>query len=133
MISNMVNLPRLSPHRKLPLLPAVSSASVSTFSCSTWVSSRSKALNKCDIGIRAPRRLVLGVGAACWTQFLSMAGSVASKSFIASARQKGAVEEVKFSSLTAVINNNSFVCYWIVILWVGVLLMKYDGMDLEFN
>ncbi|KAJ0029876.1 hypothetical protein Pint_13372 [Pistacia integerrima] len=90
----MANLPRLTLHHRLPLFGALSSASVSTFSCSTSVSSLSKALNKCGIGIRAPRRLVLGLGAACWTQFFSMASNVASKSFIASARQRGAVEEI---------------------------------------
>ncbi|KAJ0090965.1 hypothetical protein Patl1_13448 [Pistacia atlantica] len=89
----MANLPRLTLNHRLPLFGALSSASVSTFSCSISVSSLSKALNKCGIGIRAPRRLVLGLGAACWTQFFSMASNVASKSFIASARQKGAVEE----------------------------------------
>lgn len=44
-------------------------------------------------GHRTPRRLVLGIGAALWGQFMSMAGT-SDSTFIASARQKGAVEQV---------------------------------------
>ncbi|KAK2645405.1 hypothetical protein Ddye_020600 [Dipteronia dyeriana] len=44
--------------------------------------------------LKSPRRLVLGLGAAFWSQFMGMAGNVGPKSFIASARQKGAVEQV---------------------------------------
>ncbi|KDP33820.1 hypothetical protein JCGZ_07391 [Jatropha curcas] len=44
---------------------------------------------------RPPRRLVLGLGASFWAQFMSMSSAGGGgKSFIASARQKGAVEEV---------------------------------------
>lgn len=49
-------------------------------------------------GRGTPRRLVLGIGAALWGQFMSMAGNRGSKSFLASARQKGAVEQVNLHS-----------------------------------
>ncbi|XAR67173.1 hypothetical protein NMG60_11013636 [Bertholletia excelsa] len=45
-------------------------------------------------GFRTPRRLVLGVGAAFWAQFISMAGFTGGNSFLASAREKGEVEKV---------------------------------------
>ncbi|XP_047249779.1 uncharacterized protein LOC107877980 isoform X8 [Capsicum annuum] len=40
------------------------------------------------------RRVLLGIGVSLWSQFLSMAGNVGSKSFMASARQKGEIEQV---------------------------------------
>ncbi|WMV37987.1 hypothetical protein MTR67_031372 [Solanum verrucosum] len=40
------------------------------------------------------RRVVLGIGVSLWSQFMSMAGNVGAKSFVASARQKGAIEQV---------------------------------------
>ncbi|KAK6784271.1 hypothetical protein RDI58_017725 [Solanum bulbocastanum] len=40
------------------------------------------------------RRLILGIGVSLWSQFMSMAGNVGAKSFVASARQKGAIEQV---------------------------------------
>ncbi|KAL6974697.1 hypothetical protein U1Q18_028877 [Sarracenia purpurea var. burkii] len=43
---------------------------------------------------RTPRRLVLGVGAIFWTQFMSMSGGTIGKSLQASARQKGSIEQV---------------------------------------
>ncbi|TYH65945.1 hypothetical protein ES332_D06G090300v1 [Gossypium tomentosum] len=60
--------------------PAV--ASVSSLSCK---------LKKWNNGGRLPRRLVVGLGASFWAQYMNMAGN--SKSFIASARLKGAVEQ----------------------------------------
>ncbi|KAI8553549.1 hypothetical protein RHMOL_Rhmol05G0024900 [Rhododendron molle] len=54
----------------------------------------SRTLKNRNSGRRTPRRLVLGIGAALWGQFMSMAGNSGSKSFLASARQKGAVEQV---------------------------------------
>ncbi|KAF5935110.1 hypothetical protein HYC85_026239 [Camellia sinensis] len=45
-------------------------------------------------GYRTPRRVVLGIGAAFWAQFMSMAGNTGFKSFAASARQKSAIEQV---------------------------------------
>lgn len=40
------------------------------------------------------RRVVLGIGVSLLSQFMSMAGNVGAKSFVASARQKGAIEQV---------------------------------------
>ncbi|KAB2077066.1 hypothetical protein ES319_A06G078500v1 [Gossypium barbadense] len=60
--------------------PAV--ASVSSLSCK---------LKKWNNGGRLPRRLVVGLGASFWAQYMNMASN--SKSFIASARLKGAVEQ----------------------------------------
>ncbi|XP_058215479.1 uncharacterized protein LOC131326642 isoform X2 [Rhododendron vialii] len=54
----------------------------------------SRTLKNRTSGRGTPRRLVLGIGAALWGQFMSMAGNSGSKSFLASARQKGAVEQV---------------------------------------
>ncbi|XP_059284331.1 uncharacterized protein LOC132037744 isoform X2 [Lycium ferocissimum] len=45
-------------------------------------------------GCRIPRRVVLGIGVSFWCQFMNMAGNVGGKSFMASARQKGAIEQV---------------------------------------
>ncbi|KAI3443651.1 hypothetical protein Pfo_000316 [Paulownia fortunei] len=46
-------------------------------------------------GYRAARRVVLGIGVSFLSQFMNMAaGNLGAKSFIASARQKGAVEKV---------------------------------------
>ncbi|KAJ8750748.1 hypothetical protein K2173_015929 [Erythroxylum novogranatense] len=44
--------------------------------------------------LKAPRRLVIALGASVWAQFMNMSGGVAGKSFIVSARQKSSVEEV---------------------------------------
>ncbi|XP_055824926.1 uncharacterized protein LOC129893423 isoform X2 [Solanum dulcamara] len=41
-----------------------------------------------------PRRVVLGIGVSLLSQFISMAGNVGAKSFMASARQKGEIEQV---------------------------------------
>ncbi|KAG4194774.1 hypothetical protein ERO13_A06G071900v2 [Gossypium hirsutum] len=60
--------------------PAV--ASVSSLSCK---------LKKWNNGGRLPRRLVVGLGASFWAQYMNMASN--SKSFIASARLNGAVEQ----------------------------------------
>ncbi|KAH1057077.1 hypothetical protein J1N35_035142 [Gossypium stocksii] len=60
--------------------PAV--ASVSSLSCK---------LKKWNNGGRLPRRLLVGLGASFWAQYMNMASN--SKSFIASARLKGAVEQ----------------------------------------
>ena len=48
----------------------------------------------CEYRNRTPWRLVLGIGAGLWAQFMSMAGNIGGKSFIASARQKGEIEQV---------------------------------------
>ncbi|EEF48095.1 methyltransferase, putative [Ricinus communis] len=53
-----------------------------------------KAHWKLNTRFKAPRRLVLGLGASFWAQIMSTVGVNGGKSFIASAREKGAVEEV---------------------------------------
>ncbi|KHG24340.1 ubiE [Gossypium arboreum] len=67
-------------------VPAV--ASVSSLSCK---------LKKWNNGGRLPRRLVVGLGASFWAQYMNMASN--SKSFIASARLKGAVEQAIYKLL----------------------------------
>ncbi|TMX04748.1 hypothetical protein EJD97_004917 [Solanum chilense] len=61
----------------------------------------SKAQNSKSVGKRRAircrnihRRLVLGIGISLWSQFMSMADNIGAKSFVASARQKGAIEQV---------------------------------------
>ncbi|KAL5768646.1 hypothetical protein ACOSQ2_015429 [Xanthoceras sorbifolium] len=79
---------------RLPVLAGYSNTSTVTNLCYfNSVSGLAKALKKSDRGFKSPRRLVLGLGAAFWAQFSGMAGSVGAKSFIASARQKEAIEE----------------------------------------
>lgn len=60
----------------------------------TSASSLSCKLKKWNNGGRLPRRLVVGLGASFWAPYMNMADN--SKSFIASARLKGAVEQVYF-------------------------------------
>ncbi|KAK6147726.1 hypothetical protein DH2020_018638 [Rehmannia glutinosa] len=65
-----------------PCLPAIPFSSLPPFSRRVGV-------------YRAPRRVVLGVGVSLLSQFMNMAaGNLGAKSFIAFARQKGAVEKV---------------------------------------
>nr|QTZ19544.1 S-adenosyl-L-methionine-dependent methyltransferases superfamily [Bixa orellana] len=66
--------------------PCFSFASVT--SCAVNSASWGRALN------RAPRRLVLGLGASFWAQYMSMSGAFTGKSFIASARLKTNVDEI---------------------------------------
>ncbi|KAJ6331071.1 hypothetical protein OIU76_009629 [Salix suchowensis] len=54
----------------------------------------SESQRKWKIGFKAPRRLVLGLGASFWSQFMSMPGRARGKYHIALARQKGVIEEV---------------------------------------
>ncbi|XP_022946465.1 uncharacterized protein LOC111450516 [Cucurbita moschata] len=52
-------------------------------------------LKRWSVGGKPRRRLVLGLGISFWSQFMNMSGSlVGAKSFVASARQKNAVDEV---------------------------------------
>ena len=90
--------------------PCLTSATVHSCAVNS-VSSLSSKLKKWNSG-RLPRRLVLGLGSSFWAQYMNMAGN--SKSFIASARQKGAVERVTFSIFT----NSSFVGF---VFWVFFL------------
>ncbi|XP_049415003.1 uncharacterized protein LOC125877779 [Solanum stenotomum] len=68
--------------------------------CTNSVQCCSKAQTRIDGKRRAircrniHRRVVLGIGVSLWSQFMSMAGNVGAKSFVASARQKGAIEQV---------------------------------------
>ncbi|KAK4602664.1 hypothetical protein RGQ29_011614 [Quercus rubra] len=99
----MANRIGLGIHHRLPVVlaggvyPCPSSYSV-TCAIGSVHPSLSKALKKWTSGGgggRAPRRLILGLGVSFWTQYMSMAGgSVGGNSFIAFARQKGAVEEI---------------------------------------
>ncbi|GFY98444.1 S-adenosyl-L-methionine-dependent methyltransferases superfamily protein [Actinidia rufa] len=87
----MANRLGLSLQQKIPIsagarvyhLPLPSSISV------TCARNRS-----CGYRNSTSRRLVLGIGAGLWAQFMSMAGNIGGKSFIASARQKGEIEQV---------------------------------------
>ena len=98
-------------HRRLPVLGGVCCSSsprthlvttsvvvVGSSSYATRPHALSRALlKKWNKGVKAPRRMVLGLGASFLAQFMGMAGAVVgSKSFIASARIKGgpSVDEV---------------------------------------
>lgn len=90
-------LPHLAGFR--PCLPAV------PFAAQPPVSRRAPAY-------RAPRRAVLGVGFSFLSQFINMAApGLGAKSFIASARQSGAVEKVK---------SRECVCFWISCMYLFV-------------
>ena len=100
-MSKMANILGLRIHQRLPVLASVypCSASYNATCAIGSIHSPSKALKKWTSGgAKAPRRLILGLGVSFWTQYMSMAGgSVGGNSFIAFARQKGAVEEVNLS------------------------------------
>ncbi|CAN1185582.1 hypothetical protein LINPERHAP2_LOCUS37634 [Linum perenne] len=73
---------------KTPISAVLNRTSISP---SYWVS---PSVSCCGFA-KANRRLVIGLGASFLSQFLGMAGQISgSKHFVASARQKGAVEEV---------------------------------------
>ncbi|XP_052182112.1 uncharacterized protein LOC127794879 [Diospyros lotus] len=91
---NMANRLGLS-QRNLPALAGLYVQSSSPPSTSSPFSSSN--CRRIPLKKKASRRRVaLGIGAAFWAQFMNMAGISGGncKSFIASARQKGAVEEV---------------------------------------
>ena len=87
-------------HQRLPILAGVCTASVA-FTVDS-VPRFSKSLKKLKGKRRVvPRRLLLGLGASFWAQFVSMSGSggIGGKFLVASARQQGAsspVEQVSF-------------------------------------
>ena len=97
-MSKMVILGRQL-QQSFPVLAGVSYScltSATVHACAVnSVSTLSSKLKKWNNGGRLPRRLVLGLGTSFWAQYMNMAGNC--KSFIASARQKGAVEQVHFS------------------------------------
>ncbi|XP_024966395.1 uncharacterized protein LOC112506515 [Cynara cardunculus var. scolymus] len=79
--------PIILQHHRLPNLAAVHpNASIS---CSQLLK-RTRNLSS----YRLTRRLVFGIGVSFWAQFMSMAGKSGTSSFIASARTKGAVEQI---------------------------------------
>lgn len=84
----MANFVGLRLHTKLPLLGGVcySSATVS----------RAVITRKWNWRVKGPRRMVLGLGASFFSQFLTMAGAVGRKPFIAFARITGgpSVDEI---------------------------------------
>lgn len=84
-MSKMANLMCLNLQQRLPILATVYP------SCSRLATT--KAQRNWNSGFRTPRRRALGLGVSVWLQFMSMASAGGSKHFIASARQKGAVEE----------------------------------------
>lgn len=72
--------------------PAVSSSSSHTFPVQL-----SRVAKRGVIRYRLPRRVVLGIGVSFWSQLMNMAGTFGAKTFVASARQKGAIEKVNFT------------------------------------
>ncbi|XVF35005.1 hypothetical protein REPUB_Repub18cG0107600 [Reevesia pubescens] len=94
---SMMSILGVQLQQRFPVLDGVVSNSclnsASVHGCAVnSVSSLSSNLKKWNNGGRLPRRLVLGLGSSFWAQYMNMAAN--SKSFIASARQKGAVEQV---------------------------------------
>ncbi|XP_024048064.1 uncharacterized protein LOC18055536 isoform X2 [Citrus clementina] len=88
----MANLYRLTlqqRHRLPPVSTGVSSGYSTCLSCVSGVSKKSDCRR-----FKASRRLVVGLGAAFCSQFMTMAGTLGANSLIASARQRGAVEQV---------------------------------------
>ncbi|KAL9443750.1 hypothetical protein AB3S75_017015 [Citrus x aurantiifolia] len=88
----MANLYRLTlqqRHRLPPVSTGVSSGYSTSLSCVSGVSKKSDCRR-----FKASRRLVVGLGAAFCSQFMTMAGTLGANSLIASARQRGAVEQV---------------------------------------
>ncbi|XP_004287541.1 PREDICTED: uncharacterized protein LOC101291956 [Fragaria vesca subsp. vesca] len=77
------------PHRVSHLAAVYSCASsYSITSAVGCVPNRAKVVSKWSSGGRAPRRLVLGLGASFWAQLINMSGAVGGKAFTASARLK---------------------------------------------
>ncbi|XP_061368902.1 uncharacterized protein LOC133311809 [Gastrolobium bilobum] len=93
----MANFLGLRFHTRLPVVCGVCSCcpthhvtSVVVSSSSATAATLSRAvINKWNRRVKAPRRMLLGIGASFLAQFMSMAGAGGSKPFIASARIKG--------------------------------------------
>lgn len=97
----MANCFAFTLQNRLPILAGVYPSLSSTTSVSYVIVNSlphfSKKLSRGISGYQTPRRLVLGLGVSFLGQFMSMAGNIGGKSFLASAaRQKGAVEQVTF-------------------------------------
>ncbi|KAA8523236.1 hypothetical protein F0562_009659 [Nyssa sinensis] len=93
----MANRLGLTVQHRLPILAGVypSLPSTTLVSCSIdSVPQFSQILKRRTGGYSRPRRLLLGLGASFWVQFMSMAGNIGGKSFVASARQTGEIEKV---------------------------------------
>jgi len=102
-MSRMVNLLVLPhPQQRLPVLASLYPCRLPTIHTRS-ANSVSESQRKWNIGFKAPRRLVLGLGASFWSQFMSMAGRARSKHLIALAKQEGVIEEVNFLSLLAAV------------------------------
>ncbi|XP_022154737.1 uncharacterized protein LOC111021917 [Momordica charantia] len=84
----MANRIGLNFPRRVPVLTGGPSA--------VWSANRAaESLKRWSSGGKPRRRLILGLGISFWVQFLNMSGSLGpAKSFIASARQRNAVEEI---------------------------------------
>lgn len=84
----MANRIGLNFHRRLPISSGLPSA--------VWpANSAANSLKPWSAGGKPRRRLILGLGISFSAQFMNMSGSlVGAKSFVASARQKNAVEEI---------------------------------------
>ncbi|KAM7519604.1 hypothetical protein LguiB_018566 [Lonicera macranthoides] len=93
----MANIFKIRLQSRLPILvgipPSLHSPTSVTASFDYPVLQISNKLKRSGV-CRTNRRLVLGIGASFWGQFMNMAGNFGGKSFIASARTKGAVEQV---------------------------------------
>ncbi|KAG6772064.1 hypothetical protein D5086_013085 [Populus alba] len=93
-MSRMVNLLVLpQQQQRLPVLASLYPCRLPTIHTRS-ANSVSESQRKWNIGFKAPRRLVLGLGASFWSQFMSMAGRARSNHLIALAKQKGVIEEV---------------------------------------
>ncbi|CAI9100559.1 OLC1v1037685C1 [Oldenlandia corymbosa var. corymbosa] len=87
------NLPNLAGvHHILPVLTTSISSSIRTRSFP--VHQLARAIKQKTHWYKLRRRAVVGLGVSFWSQFMSMAGYLGSNSFLASARQKGVIEEV---------------------------------------
>ncbi|TYK10776.1 S-adenosyl-L-methionine-dependent methyltransferases superfamily protein [Cucumis melo var. makuwa] len=84
----MANRIGLNLHRRIPI-PSVAPSAV-------WSANSAKStLKRWSDGGKHRRRLILGLGISFFGPFMNMSGSlVGAKSFVASARQKNAVEEI---------------------------------------
>ncbi|KAM7515624.1 hypothetical protein LguiA_005207 [Lonicera macranthoides] len=93
----MANIFKIRLQSRLPILvgipPSLHSPTSVTSSFDYPVLQFSNKLKRSGL-CRTNRRLVLGIGASFWGQLMNMAGNFGGKSFIASARTKGAVEQV---------------------------------------
>ena len=96
------NLPNLAGvYQSLPL--TTNSTSVTCFCQTGYVPGLVRIVRRRNTeynsGCRLNRRVALGLGASFWSQWMSTAGNLGDKAFLASARQKGVIEEVNIPIL----------------------------------